>query len=208
MKNTYIYYLHKDDDVPFYIGKTINKTLRSAEHRWRNKGNCKPTMVIIDEIPSKDHVFWEKYYISLFKSWGFKLENRNKGGGGVSSHNKTSRQKISDSLTGKSHSEISKNKMRESALGRKNTKSQKLKLSKSLKEYYKNNEGSFKGKQHTEETKLKIRKPVEALKEGIVVEKYNSLKEAGLKHKTHSGNIIKTIKRKGTLHGLFWRYIN
>ena len=81
MKTTYIYYLCRNDNIPFYIGKTKNNpSIRLKDH------NCKKEkgliINIIDEIPTNEWKFWEKHYISLFKSWGFKLENKNNGGGG------------------------------------------------------------------------------------------------------------------------------
>lgn len=80
---TYIYYLHRGDDIPFYIGKTknnLNKRLNS--HKCIQK--CDVFIVSVDEVPDQEWKFWEKHYISLFRSWGFKLENRNKGGNGPS----------------------------------------------------------------------------------------------------------------------------
>jgi hypothetical protein len=39
-------------------------------------------MVILDKVNDEEWLFWEKHYISLFKSWGFILDNKNNGGGG------------------------------------------------------------------------------------------------------------------------------
>jgi hypothetical protein len=204
---TYIYFLHKGDNIPFYIGKSINPDLRKAEHRWKKKGGTKPDFVIIDEVPTSEWLFWEKWYIELFKSWGFILENKNHGGGGMVKHSDESRLKISNSLKGKIHSKETKEKMKNSALGRHHTAPQSEKLSQSLKEYYLNNDGSFKGKKHTIETISKISKPIYAFdKKGNLIEEYDSLKSAGEAHQTHSGNIIKSIKRNGSLHGLIWKY--
>jgi hypothetical protein len=80
-KNTYIYYLCKDNGIPFYIGKTQNPiNIRLADHTHKK---CKDLQInIIDEVPTHEWKFWEKHYISLYKSWGFKLENKNNGGNG------------------------------------------------------------------------------------------------------------------------------
>ena len=96
-KLTYIYFLHKGDNIPFYIGKSINKNLhRSYQHK---KTYGKNTIIeILDAIVTEEWLFWEKYYISLFKSWGFKLENKNNGGGGPISYSEESRNKKSKSL--------------------------------------------------------------------------------------------------------------
>jgi hypothetical protein len=81
MDITYIYYLCKDDGVPLYIGKTKNSpNLRLNDHRYKKEKNL--NINVIDEIPTSDWKFWEKHYISLFKSWGFILNNINDGGGG------------------------------------------------------------------------------------------------------------------------------
>jgi hypothetical protein len=81
MDITYIYYLCKDDGVPLYIGKTKNSpNLRLNDHRYKKEKNL--NINVIDEVLTSEWKFWEKYYISLFKSWGFKLNNINDGGGG------------------------------------------------------------------------------------------------------------------------------
>ena len=78
---TYIYFLHNGDNVPFYVGKSINVKLhRSYQHK---KTFGKNTMLeIIDKVPTDEWLFWESYWIEQFKSWGFKLKNKNNGGGG------------------------------------------------------------------------------------------------------------------------------
>lgn len=202
-----------------YVGQSVNIKRRWNEHKYSNckklvklyrsfeKYGCKSHKFEILEICSKEllnerEIYWGKYYNVLNKEKGLNLKLGN-GRGNVSEEVK---KKLSKSRKGFQFSEKSKQQMRNSALGRNNTEIQKNKLSISLKKYYSKNQGSFKGKKHTEETKNKIRKSIEALKDGVVVEEYSSLKEAGIYHQTHSGNIIKAIKRKGTLHGLVWRY--
>ena len=59
---------------------------------------------------------------------------------------------------------------------------------------------------NSKETIEKINKPIIALKNGIIIEEYISLKAAGISHKTHSGNIIKYIKQKRPYHGFMWGY--
>jgi hypothetical protein len=87
---TEIYYLtYNHEDIPFYIGKSINCNSRLYSHKKVYGKNIK--MVKIDKIKNDDWLFWEKYYISLFKSWGFQLDNKNNGGGGST---KASKEKI------------------------------------------------------------------------------------------------------------------
>jgi len=80
MMKVYIYFLHKDNNIPFYIGKTINPLERLLEHKREKHPDS--IMEIIDEVSEDDYMFWESHYIWLFKSWGFDLENKNFGGGG------------------------------------------------------------------------------------------------------------------------------
>jgi hypothetical protein len=76
---TTIYCLYKND-IPFYIGKSNNPKHRKYDHQ-RSYGKD----IVLEEI---DYVLktewgkWEKWWISLYKSWGFNLLNRNDGGGG------------------------------------------------------------------------------------------------------------------------------
>ena len=204
---TFIYYLHRGDNVPFYVGKTINKHLRKLEHRWKNKGGCKPEFVVIDEVFTNEWLFWEKYWISQFKCWGFILENCNNGGGGSSFKTEESLRKQSQSLMGHVISEETKEKMRKSALGRHHSPEQSKTLSNSLKQYYSKNKGSFHGKTHTQESRDKLSKPVLAFDENnILVGEYHSLKDAGVAYNIHSGNIIRSMKRNGKCRGLFWSY--
>ena len=75
-----IYYLHKGDGIPFYIGKTICPKTRFSQHKFKHGFDI--ILEIIDEVPINEWKFWEMWYIELYKSWGFKLINKSKGGGG------------------------------------------------------------------------------------------------------------------------------
>lgn len=77
---TKIYYLHRGNNIPFYIGKTISEKDRKYHHK--NKWGKDVILEIIDEVPTEEWRYWEEFYISLFKQWGFKLENKNNGGCG------------------------------------------------------------------------------------------------------------------------------
>ena len=96
---TSIYYLHTGNNVPFYVGKSIRHKHREYEHKTSK--SQKIVMEIIDEVPTSEWKFWEKYYISLFKSWGFKLDNKNNGGGGSINQKESSKKTISKKLLGK-----------------------------------------------------------------------------------------------------------
>lgn len=75
-----IYYLHRSNDIPFYIGKTIHPYDRLHVHKITYGEDTK--LEIIEEVDDLGWVFWEKFYISLFRSFGFILLNKNDGGGG------------------------------------------------------------------------------------------------------------------------------
>ena len=77
---TKIYYLHKGDNIPFYIGKMISEKNRKSEHKNNLGKHIK--LEIIDEVPTNEWKYWEAFYIFLFKSWGYILTNKNNGGGG------------------------------------------------------------------------------------------------------------------------------
>jgi predicted GIY-YIG superfamily endonuclease len=76
---TKIYILERNG-VPFYVGKT----LQEIKDRYYTHGNKKinSKIVEIDCVEDNEWRFWESWYIELFKSWGFELENKNNGGGG------------------------------------------------------------------------------------------------------------------------------
>jgi predicted GIY-YIG superfamily endonuclease len=76
---TKIYILERNG-IPFYVGKTLQ---RIKERFYTHKGKNKNSEIIeIDCVDDDEWRFWESWYIELFKSWGFKLENKNNGGGG------------------------------------------------------------------------------------------------------------------------------
>jgi hypothetical protein len=101
---TYIYALcEPNTEVVRYVGKADNyeeryyhhlkesfrndkqKKQRTHKNNWIKslliKG-LKPTLILIDEVPEVEWKFWERHYISLFKSWGFRLVNKMDGGDG------------------------------------------------------------------------------------------------------------------------------
>ena len=97
----YIYTLSNPEDADDirYIGKTNNLKSRLKRHMskdhlkdsWTSKNkwllylknnNMKPIMEILDTGNEKNIDDLEKYWISQFKSWGFKLKNETEGGDG------------------------------------------------------------------------------------------------------------------------------
>jgi hypothetical protein len=75
-----IYYLEENSKI-FYVGKTnVPLNNRLYEHRHSKQRKC--SIHLLDEVPDNEWKFWESWWIELFKSWGFELENKNDGGGG------------------------------------------------------------------------------------------------------------------------------
>ncbi len=79
-----------------YVGKANNirkrlfchltaNNLRKSSHKnnWVKgllTNGLKPIIEIVDEVPIAEWQFWEKFWISQFKSWGFSLTNLTDGG--------------------------------------------------------------------------------------------------------------------------------
>ena len=98
MKYTYIYilidprtnqvrYVGKADDCDKRLDKHMYEGKNKNNHKanWIKgliKENLKPILEMIDKVPYEEWQFWERHYISLYKSWGFKLTNNTMGGDG------------------------------------------------------------------------------------------------------------------------------
>jgi hypothetical protein len=137
MKNVYIYALidPRNDHVR-YIGKANNPEDRYKDHynsardknthkrNWINnvrKDGLRPELLILDEVSIDNWRYWECFYISLYKTYGFNLVNYTNGGDGLTlsnsgtwkkgniPHNKgipcreETKQKIKDKLIGTSN---------------------------------------------------------------------------------------------------------
>ena len=92
----YIYTLSDSTGIR-YVGKTNNIKIRFSNHicesrsktknnhriNWLKslaKGGEKPVIEILDVVTKDSWVFWEIYWISQLKSWGFSLTNGTLGG--------------------------------------------------------------------------------------------------------------------------------
>jgi len=88
------------DSNKIYIGKT--KCSRKNNHELTYGQQI--TYTYIDEIESTKYEDWgplEKYWIEQFRQWGFKVMNKNKGGGGPSFWSDNLKLKMSLSKKGK-----------------------------------------------------------------------------------------------------------
>lgn len=184
---TYIYQL----ECPIkhtirYIEKS-NEPLKRLDGHYSEKGNTKkcnwikslkkkglkPIVEIVDQVLESEWEFWEQHYISLYKSWGFKLTNLTNGGEGVNKGtipwNKNLKFPGTAWNLGKSPSKETKEKISKTLKGNKpwNTGTKGMKPS---------NSGSFiKGTIPHNKTKLDINKLkllLEELKENKITQKF------------------------------------
>lgn len=107
--HTHIYALTcPDTDQVRYVGKSNNPSKRlyshltdgrlNHRHNWLMslKLNGKlPKVEILDTVKIEEWPFWERHYISLYKSFGFNLLNRTDGGEGSTYHNQKTRRSFS-----------------------------------------------------------------------------------------------------------------
>jgi hypothetical protein len=94
MKITYIYLIELSSGE-VYIGKTVNPQSRKYDHILKYGQDIK--YYVIDEIFSINSKDWkplESYWIEQFRQWGFKIKNKNNGGGGPSKKSQESIQKV------------------------------------------------------------------------------------------------------------------
>jgi len=83
-------YILERNGIPFYVGKAKDSTRRKHSHRKTYGLDIQS--YVIDEV--EDWKFWESYWIEQFRCWGFKLENKNNGGGGPSNYTEEQKQKM------------------------------------------------------------------------------------------------------------------
>ena len=197
-----IYYLHKGDNIPFYIGET-SQPLKGRLNNHRRKLGKEIQIELIEEV--KNWRFWEKYWISQFKVWGFNLINKNEGGGGVDKgtpkHTPESKSKISYSRIGIKYSEESKQKISKALLGKKQSaQTCELKRIKRL------------GLKHSEISKCNISqnlsKPISQYsKSGDFIKTWTSTKLASEILNIYPSDISKCLKNKGkSAGGYIWKY--
>jgi group I intron endonuclease len=213
MSQTFIYTLSNSNGVVRYVGKTDNPKRRLREHLYESKKNPKnhkhywikslinkgekPILDIIDSVPISDWEFWEIFYISLFKSWGFNLTNETSGG------------ETGSGMLGKRHKQESKDKIKFANIGinhynygGKLTDEHKNNLSKSLSGV--NN--PFYQKKHKEVTLNKIRKPILQYSiDGEFLREWVSIKDAENKLKIHSISSV-CNSRLNSVGGFVWRF--
>lgn len=149
MNTTFIYVLIDPNTKEVrYVGKSNNPKRRYYKHCSRSKKNThkvnwingllnenkKPELQIIDEVPVEDWVFWESYWISQFRTWGFCLTNHTDGGDGATFSNSGSFKKGQKAWNfGQKLSDEAKEHLRQCNLGKKASKETRDKMSKTRK---------------------------------------------------------------------------
>ena len=184
----YIYVLEKKG-TPVYIGKSQDMNYRFSNHKYKKRVD---NYFIIDEVSEYDWKFWESYYINLFKSWGYILENKNNGGGGCKKGVKL-------------HSEEQKLKWKKERAGQKIRLGQKDSLEtieKRKKSRPKHNikPHSNKGIPLKDEHRIKCAenkyKSVLIFKDNQLIKECISIKETAVFLKCSKGNISQNLKGK------------
>lgn len=183
---TKIYYLCIDN-IPFYIGKTTTSLSSRLYNHKKTFGN-NISIKEIDIVDTNNWRFWEKYYISLFKSWGFILKNKNNGGGGISFHNKQSIDKIK---INKTNHECYKNPERGKKISQTKKGKPNPKLSKSRK-----------GKPHPKKFSCPV---IQYDLQGNFIKEWEG---TSIANKHYKGVHNALNNRAKTAHGYIWKYKN
>jgi hypothetical protein len=201
-----IYVLEKNG-VPFYIGKAKDSVRR--KHAHKKTFGLDIQSYIIDEV--ENWKFWESYWIEQFKQWGFKLENKNNGGGGPSSYSEEQKlkmrkprikgtgDKISKTLTSRNHSQYYTQEVRDKI-------SKGNKIAKPFSNTHKQNIGIAKRKQ----AKVVLQCDLD----DNVIKEWESKGQAALwiqEQTNKTSNLVSQIKdcilgRQKTAFGYKWKY--
>ena len=218
--DTYKIYILEQNNIPFYIGKSSNPYNRFYNHKIKYGSNI--NLLIIDDV--EDWKFWEKHYISLYKSWGFKLLNKNKGGGGpdkgrkIRPKDKEWKNKLSIAHKNKNISEETKQKMSIAAKGKIKTKEHinNIKLGQSNMSYHDKQKWKINisnGKQGTKyilskETKNKLSllrsKPIIQYDlQNNFIQEYSNRQEASKKLNIHAASIFNCCSNRSKTAGNF-----
>ena len=225
LMNVYIYVLidPRTDHVR-YVGKTNKPNYRYNAHisdvkrrhthssSWINsllKIGLKPKFEIIDTCSEDDWIFWEQHYISLYKSWNFKLTNHTIGGEGMYGYKHTQEWKDirSEKYSGSGNPFYNKN----------HTIKTKNEMSNILITRYKDNPESnpMYGKHHSDKTKSIMSNLKQGLYDGVknprarpivqydlnlnLLKIWDYAKECADLYNMSRGNIVTAAKHNTTL---------
>jgi hypothetical protein len=165
-------YIGQSKDLKSRIRKHINESKNTKKHLYAwiksilNNGN-KPLFEEIEKVDDEIADIVESMYISLFKSWGFKLLNLSDGGQTNRYISLETRKKISDSLKVKIQSEETKQKRIAS-----------------LKQIYEN----------AELRELKRNQTIDLINRGVINQKGKVSKKKGLPFQGDKNKISESLK--------------
>lgn len=153
-KLVFIYTLtDPEDQLVKYVGKCKTIQIRYNQHLHEKKPTLKnnwikglkkrglvPIIEVLDEVKDEEWKFWEIFWISLLKSWGFNLKNMTNGGDGGDTFSKLPeerkkiiREKLSIFSKNRKTSEETRKKMSENAKNRKYSDATRKKFSEARK---------------------------------------------------------------------------
>jgi hypothetical protein len=117
-RNNMVRYVGKANNVSQRYKAHLNRARKHQQHKanWLKQLkslDLKPIIEVIDVVPIDNWIFWETYWISQFKAWGFDLVNYTNGGDGCTFANQTSFKTGHKVWLGKNHSDETKKKIGE-----------------------------------------------------------------------------------------------
>jgi len=220
MKTAKIYTLKDPETNQIrYVGKTektlkermyyhtwdIKRTKNNHKKNWFNSlsnKNLKPEIELIEEVPIEEWRFWEQFYISIFKSWGFNLINYTDGGEGYSSNQLKKLWKTKEYREYHTKRMIGKNNP---FFGKKHTEKTKDILRKKCPKRGKEN--PMYGKKRTKEENEKMRLNQPNLKkyirldlEGGIIDEWIGLKYMCRELQLDEAAVLRVIKGKNNHH--------
>lgn len=161
MKN-YIYCLFDINDNVIYVGKTkLRLEQRLKAHIKKLNENL--YIYELDCIENNDWRLWEEYWIQQFKAWGFKLLNKNKGGGGPEKHSDETKKLMSEQRKGRIFSDAHKTKLSEALKGKVLTDTHKANIGK-----------TSLGRTMSDEAKKQISKKLKEMKRAPISNSFKS----------------------------------
>jgi group I intron endonuclease len=192
--------------------KTPNKTDKT---KWITSVNYKLKQIILDIVDFETAYFWEQYWISQFKTWGFVLVNSNNGGGGLGKRSiefsawLSNRNKGNKYNLGKTHSEDTKLKMSNKKLGKPSPRKGIEVLEKTKEKQSKAKIGSVgnaTGFKHTEETKNKKRKKVLQISiNGQIINEFTSVSDVSNYFSVNISTISKRLDKNKEYKGFIFK---
>jgi group I intron endonuclease len=192
-----------------YVGKTkhcpkkrlqahLYEKSKTYKCNWIKSLNGKiPELLILDIVSEDNWIFWEQYWISQCKCWGFQLTNATIGGEGGSGlkYSEERKKQISNSNKGRIVSEETRLKI---SIGNKGKqKSEK---------HCRNLSISHKGKA-PKTNKRFCRKIIQLDDNFNFIKEWNSLKEAATFYNVNQSSISHCCAgRKAKIKGFIWKY--